>query len=264
MVPEGRTTKGQSPVLPDQPLTLHKPDHTNPAMGDALIQKFAKAHVAFEQALCNALQYARDAGETLLKLQIKTGRKGTELFDQIRSEAGVEVSDRSCYLYIRIASRWNQLKVVAGDDLSDITLSQAVKLLQVPKEDKPTKPKDKPTLTSSQPETKSAPNAAPNGSTNGLVEGETDAKPQEAPEAEKEKPINVQPPFDQPTKDRLATVFAQNGPAPTSLQAMTNFVIPNLKRVAEVPVEPTELPFLANAIQEALALIQQIRAKYGI
>jgi hypothetical protein len=251
----------------EQPLLQHEPDRTPVTTSNALIQKFTKAHVAFVRAFCKALQYAKEAGETLLKLQSQTGLKGAALFAFVREQAEVVVSDRSCYLYLRIASRWNELQVVAGDNLTDMSLSQAVKLLQQTKEAKPPQPgkgKDKPALTSDQPKAESVSNAAPNASTNSPVEGGTDAKPQEAPEAEKEKPINVQPPFDQTHKDRLAAVFAENGPAPTPIQLMTNIVIPNLKKVAEVAVSDNDVPFLANALKEALALIEALRQKYAI
>jgi hypothetical protein len=103
--------------------------------------------------------------------------------------------------------------------------------------------------------------ASPPAGTNALAGGGTDAKPQEA---ENEKAINVQPPFDQPEKDRLAAVFAQNGPAPTPIQLMTNLVIPSLKKVAETGVSDNDVPFLANALKEALALIEALKQRYAI
>jgi hypothetical protein len=258
-------SRKHKPTPQPEPLVPHEPDRTPVTPADGLIQKFAKAHVAFERTFCKALLYAKDAGETLLKLQSKTGLKGPALFAHVREQAEVAVSDRSCYLYLRIASRWNELQVVAGDELSDMSLSQAVKLLQQTKEEKPTQqPKDKPALSSGQPKGESAPNATPNAGTNSPVEGEVDAKPQEAQEGEKEKPINVQPPFDQPEKDRLAAVFAQNGPDPTPIQLLTNLVIPNLKKVAEVTVSDDDVPFLADALKEALALIEALKQKYAI
>jgi hypothetical protein len=246
-----------------QALVQHEPDRT-PAIPDALVQKFAKAHIAFERTFCKALQYAKEAGEILLKLQSQTGLKGVALFAYVREQARLEVSDRSFYLYQRIASRWNELQVVAGNELSEMSLTQAVKLLQGPKEDKPAKRKDKPTPTNSQPEQESGPDAALNTDTHNPAEGETDAKPQEVQEAEMEKAINVQPPFDQPEKDRLAAVYSQNGPAPTPIQLMTNLVIPSLKKVAEVVVGDNDVPFLADAIKEALALIETLKQKYAI
>jgi hypothetical protein len=96
----------------------------------------------------------------------------------------------------------------------------------------------------------------PSGVTIGPATGETDAKSQEA--------INVQQPFDQPEKDRLAAVYAQNGPASTPIQLMTNLVIPNLKKVAEVEVGVDDVPFLASAIKEALALLEALKQRYAI
>jgi hypothetical protein len=239
----------QSPAPPTQQLL---DPHERP-----LIQKFAKAHMAFGRAFCNALQSSKDAGEVILKFQCDSGLKGAALFGHIRERLEafdpgcLKPSDRSCYLYQRIASRWNELQAVAGDALSDLSLSQAVKLLQEPKD----RPKDKPAPAGSQSATEAGSHAAPS------MEGEVDAKPQEPA---KEEPIKVQPPFDQPEKDRLAAVYAQNGPAPTPIQMMTNIVIPGLKRVAEVAVSANDVPFLANAIKEALALIDVLKQKYAI
>src|SRR5262249_33197507 len=151
----------------------------------------------------------------------------------------------------------NELQVVAGDDLSETTLTKAIKLLQEPKEDKSAKPKDKATVPSDQPETQSGSDASPSASTNGQATGEGTTNTQEAQEAE--KGINVPPPHDQPDKDRLAAVYAQNGPASTPIQLMTNIVIPNLKKVSEVGVSDNDVPFLANAIKEALALIEALK-----
>jgi hypothetical protein len=81
---------------------------------------------------------------------------------------------------------------------------------------------------------------------------------------EPEEPIKVRLPFDQPEKNRLAAVYAQNGPAPTPIQLMTNIVIPNLKKVAEVGISDKEVPFLTNAIKEAMALIEGLKQKYAI
>lgn len=102
----------------------------------------------------------------------------------------------------------------------------------------------------------------PSGVTNGPAKGKTDAKSEQAQEAE--KAIHVQPPFDQPEKDRLAAVYAQNGPAPTPIQLMTNLVIPSLKKVAEVGIGNDDVPFFANAIKEALALIEALKQRYSI
>jgi hypothetical protein len=244
-----------------QPLVPHEPDRTPVNPDDPLIQKFAKAHDAFERTFCKALQYAKDAGEALLKLQSKTGLKGIALFAEVRKLGEIAVSDRSCYLYQRIGSRWNLLQIVAGDKLNDLSLTQAIKLLG--KEEKPTqqgKGKGKPTPPSGQAEAEGGSDAAPSVTTNAVAEAETEVKP----EATTEEPIKVQPPFDQPDKDRLAAVFAQNGPAATPIQLMTNIVIPNLKRVAEGAVNENEVPFLANAISEVLALIEALKAKYAI
>jgi hypothetical protein len=123
----------------------------------------------------------------------------------------------------------------------------------------PQQGKDKLTPAEAKPKAQNASNAAPSP-----VEGDTDAKSQETQEVEKEKPISVQPPFDQPDKDRVAAVYAQNGPAPTPIQLMTNLIIPGLKKVAEGGVSENEVPFLANAIKEALALIEALKQKYAI
>jgi len=305
--PSKKTRKPKQQAL--QPSAQTKPVGDPVTASNALIQKFAKAHVAFIRAFCNALQYAKEAGEALLKLQAKTGLKGTELFGRIRAEAQVDVSDRSCYLYQRIASRWNEIQVVAGDALSDTSLSQAVKLLQERKQVKhkdksapsgqtdaqpsgdthlailrpddqanPSEPGDDLPATGHQDDPKDGsqgkgnqnqpeqPTIAPESASNAApkMEGESDAKSQQAQEVEIEEPIHVQPPFDQPVKDRLAAVFAQNGPAPTPIQLMTNLVIPSLKKVAEGGVSENEVPFLVNAIKEALALIETVKQKYAI
>jgi hypothetical protein len=243
---------GRTPVNPDdpkpnqqaaQPLVPNEPDRT-PANPDDLIQKFVTAHVAFERTFGEALQHARDAGEALLRLQMKTGLKGVALFASIRKEAEIlgialpPVSDRSCYLYQRIASRFNELRIVGGDNLNEMTLTKAIKLLQQSKEEKPTPPaKDEDTPPSGQPEMEIASESAPSVSTNAVVEAETEVKS----EATKDKPkppegqpepeiaIEVQPPFDQPVKDRLAAVYAQNGPAPTPIQRVRSVHTENLQ-----------------------------------
>jgi hypothetical protein len=258
-------SRKRTPTPQPEPLVPHEPDHTPVIPDDPLIQKFVKAHVAFQRTFCKALQHAKDAGEMLLKLQVKTGLKGPALFAQVREQAKVSVSDRSCYLYQRIASRWNELQVVAGDDLTDLSLSQAVKLLQQAKEEKPVQSaerKDKPTPANGQAQPEIASDAAPSASTNAVVEA--DANSPEGQEGKPEEAIKVRLPFDQPEKDRLAAVYAQNGPAPTPIQLMTNIVIPNLKKVSEVGISDKEVPFLANAIKEAMALIEALKAKYAI
>ena len=252
-----------------------------------LFQVFEAAHAAFEGAFCNALQNAKVAGEALLKLQAQTGRKGTSLFDLVREQAGVDVSDRSCYLYLRIASRWNEISVVAGERLNELSLGQAAKLLQEPK---PGKSPKKQAETQADPpaasdDSKANAEVPPDAFHASLVQPENaasaDGPPQQhaapgalqpvaaaqAPDAAAEaaqEAIDVRPPFDQPVKDRLAAVFAQNGPAPTPIQLMTNIVIPNLKRVAEVGISDDDVPFLANAIKEAVALIEELKRKYAI
>lgn len=245
-------SKNRRPTPQPEPLVTHESDRA-PA-NNPLIQKFVKAHEAFQRAFCKALQCAREAGEALLRLQAETGLKGETLFWYVREQGEVSASNRSFFLYQRIASRWNELSVVAGGDLSDLSLSQAVKLLQQSKEEKPTQPaKEKPATPEAQPETESGSDAAPSP-----VETEKDA------DAGDEEPIKVQPPFDQPDKDRHAAVFAQNGPAPTPIQLLTNVVIPSLKRATEGGVSDNEVPFLANAIKEAQALIDMLKQKYAI
>ena len=54
--------------------------------GDDLIPTFVKAHEAFTKAICEALMWAKEAGEVLLKLQSKTGLKGKPLFDHVRAQ----------------------------------------------------------------------------------------------------------------------------------------------------------------------------------
>jgi hypothetical protein len=252
----------RKPTPPPEPLVSHEPDSTT----GPLIQKFAKAHDAFSGAFCKSLWFAKGGGEILLTLQATTGLKGAKLFAYVRKHAKRSISDRSFFLYLRIASRWNELLLKAGDKLTEMTLSQAIKLLQQSKDEKPPQQSNanKPTPADAKPKAKSASNAAPDPGTKGPLEGESDAKPQEGQEAAKEEPISVQPPFDQPDKDRLAAVYAQNGPAPTPIQLMTNIIIPGLKKVAEGGVSENEVPFLANAIKEALALIEVLKQKYAI
>src|SRR5262249_28448233 len=111
-----------------------------------LVEVFVKARQAFGGAFCQALQYAKEAGEALLKLQTQTGLKGATLFAEVRKQAQISFSDRSGWLYLRIASRWNQLQVVAGEALNEASLNQAIKLLQQTKTGKtsPKKGKGKP------------------------------------------------------------------------------------------------------------------------
>jgi hypothetical protein len=272
--------KGRKPdQQAKQPLVPHGPDGT-PGTTDLLIQKLMKAHDAFSGAFCKSLWFAKGGGDIVLTLQVRTGLKGAQLFAYIRKHAKRSISDRSLFLYLRIASRWNELQIKAGDKLTEMTLSQAIKLLQQSKDEKPPQQgKDKATPAEAKPKAQSASNAAPSPGTKGLLEGESnakpneakekdegesDAKPQEGQEAAKEEPISVQLPFDQPRKDRLAAVYAQNGPASTPIQLMTNIIIPVLKKVAEGGVSENEVPFLANAIKEALALIEVLKQKYAI
>ncbi len=297
--PDEQAQQPSVPQGPDRtPKKKRKPDKrakqrplaprpTRTPATNAMIQRFVKAHIAFERTFCKALQYAKEAGEELLRLQVDTGLKGAKLFAAIREhddgEPEVVVSDRSCFLYLRIASRFNQLQIVAGDSLPEMSLSRAVKLLQETKAEKTDKPKGgKPKggepksgepksgepksgePKSGEPATESASGAAPSATPSGPVEEGTDAKPQEAQAGDAEKPIIVQPPFDIPDKDRLAAVFAENGPAPTPIVLMTTIVIPSLKRVADTGVSESDVPFLAHAIREALALIEMLKLKYAI
>jgi hypothetical protein len=245
---------------------LQQAQTSNRAQSKTAYGAFVNAHRAFEKNFSQALQHAKDAGTALLRLRTLTELKGTALFDHVRSETGVEVSNRSMFLYVRIASRFNELQIVAGEKLSEMSLSSAVKLLAKedefgkPKGSKSAKPKNKPTPTSGQPATETPSNAPPNASTDSTVKGETDAKPQQG--VPTEEPIKIEPPFDQPT--RLANVFAQNGPASTPMQLMTNLVIPALKKVAEAGVSESEIPFLAKAIREAAALFDVLKQKYPI
>src|SRR5579883_1741577 len=135
---------------------------SSPPCVDPLILDFAKAHVGFEQSFCQALGHARDAGESLLKRHSKTGLKGVPLFVHVREQGEITVSDRSCYLYQRIASRWNELQILAGDELSEMTLTKAIKLLQEPKEKAKDKPKNKPLPPEGQQATEIASNASQN------------------------------------------------------------------------------------------------------
>lgn len=211
---------------------------------DDLVLRIVAAHTAFGDAFRRALLHARDAGECLLSLRVVTGLEGVKLFDLVREEAGVSISDRTLYMYQRLASRWNELRVIAAERLDELSLTQAVKLLQ---DAKP--PKASP---AAQPEAGTATQEVVADSVGG----------DELPPKSADKPIIVQQPFDQPVQDRLASVFAGNGPASTPIQVMTSLVIPSLRRVAGLTIGDTDVPFLAAAIQEALLILEGLQKKY--
>ena len=258
---------------------------------DKWLDELAKADKGFKSAFLKGLQWAKMGGEALLRLQDVTGKRGEALFALVQDR--LQIASRSCYLYMQVAKRWNELQVVAGDHLDDLSLNKAVKLLQAPKAAKGKVPSE--ATNKEEPVQGDADAAAGDASPQQQesVQGDAEAaaddtSPQQQepvpvpqpdagngslmpPDAvatmtapEPDDPIRVALPFDQPQKDRLATVFASNGPASTPIQVMTNVVIPGLKRVVDAGVTDNDRPFLANAVKEALALIEALRQKYAL
>jgi hypothetical protein len=212
----------------------------------------------------------KNFGQSMLDSQKALKVNDQKLYDWVRKITGCKKSDATLNNWKRLAKFWTEKvepKYKAAEKAGQpFTLQDALALIKGKSRPGRKKKKaesqsnaNKPTPADAKPEAQSASNAAPS-----LVEGESDAKPQEAGEVNEEKPISVQPPFDKPDKDRLAAVYSKNGPASTPIQLMTNIIIPGLKKVAEGGVSENDVPFLANAIKEALALIEALKQKYAI
>jgi hypothetical protein len=213
------------------------------------------------QAYQNACQGLRlgvvsikDFGLSMLQAQKVLKMEDNRLYAWVRATTGCQKSDATLNNWKRLAKSWTEkveAKFKTAENAGKVfTLQDALALI---------KGKARP----GRQKTVETP-GDPHVSTNRPLEGTTKATAQAAQEATAEKPIKVQPPFDQPEKDRLAAVYSQNGPASTPIQLMTNIVIPNLKRVAEAGISDQEVPFLANAIKEAMVLIDSLKQKYAI
>jgi hypothetical protein len=213
------------------------------------------------QAYQNACQGLRlgivsikDFGQSMLQAQKALKLDDKRLYAWVRNVTGCNKSDATLNNWKRLAKDWTakvELKFKAAENAGKVfTLQDGLALI---------KGKARPGR-----QKKVEPQEDRSTSTNPPAEGEADTTPPEDQEAEREEPIKVFLPFDQPEKDRLAAVYAQNGPAPTPIQLMNNIVIPNLKRVAQAGIGDKDMPFLASAVKEALALLEALKQKYAI
>jgi hypothetical protein len=237
------------------PKTIKKKTEVN----EFVVEKLNRAYQAVLDGMRTSLLAGKAYGEALLDAEKQIGCNDTELFAWVRKNTSCKLGATTLANYMRLAKNWAKLEQRLGaESLQNKTLVEALFLCR--------KHKRKPSSRTPAPVTPSGviPSMSPrtenaDGSPKNLV---TTAQSANSKEPEGETPIAVPPPFDLPSKDRRAAVYAQNGPAPTVIQLMTN-VVTTLKRVTQSGVESDQVPFLTNAIQEALVLLDVLKQKYS-
>ncbi len=234
-----KTVSGKSGVYPERQAEVK----------DAVAETLNQAYQAVLGGLRTSLLAAKAYGEALLAAQQELGSNDTQLYAFVRERTSCKLGDTTLANYKRLAENWSSLdKHLAAESLQNKTLVAALSLCK--KHKRKSKPGVSTPATPSAINQSTSPGAHQDGS--------------QASGGEDEEPIKVKKPFDLPSKDRLAVLYAENGPAPAPIQLMTSIIIPSLKRVANAGVTEAELPFLAIAIKEAMALIDGLKRKYAI
>ena len=95
-----------------------------------LFQMLEEVHNRFLLTFSTAVEIAREGGTILLKLETLTGLRGEPLFNAFREATGSEASDSTLFGYRRVASRWTEITIKTGENISSVTYTACVKIAQ--------------------------------------------------------------------------------------------------------------------------------------
>lgn len=218
---------------------------------DAVAEKLNQAYQAVLQGLRTSLVAGKEYGEALLDAQEQLGCNDTVLYKFVRQQTTCKLGDTTLANYKRLAQNWPRLeKHLGAENLQNKTLVAALSFCK--------KHKRRSKSRASAPATPSTVNQPEANSGDAHHDG-----PQTSG-GKDEEPVIVKKPFDLPSKDRLAALYAENGPAPAPIQMMTSIIIPTLKRIAAAGVKDDDLRFLEKSIREATAILEGLKRKYAL